>query len=83
MKRKKTKILFVHPSGKDIGLKIQGGLIYPPLGVAFLGSVVRTEGYDARIFDANIEAQPFRTLEKIIKDYKPDVVGISFTSALS
>lgn len=82
MGKHKTKILLMHPAAQ-VDLKIQEGLKYPPLGLAFLSSVARNKGYSVQLFDANIEKNPLRKLEKILKEYAPDVVGISFTSLLA
>jgi radical SAM superfamily enzyme YgiQ (UPF0313 family) len=82
MKRHKTKILFIQPP-VDTDLKIQRGLKYPPLGIAFLSAAVREKGYDVKIFDANVERRPFQQLQKVLREYAPDVVGISFTSLLA
>lgn len=79
---KKARILFIHPPATT-GLKIQKGLRYPPLGIAFLSAVVRKSGAEVRIFDGNVERNPFRVLQKLLKEYAPDVAGISFTSMLA
>ena len=76
------KILFIHPAA-DINLKIQEGLKYPPLGVAFISAVALEQGHSVRIFDANVEKKPFHSMRKLLEDFQPDVVGISFTSILS
>lgn len=78
----RSKILLIHPPA-NTGLKIQKGLKYPPLGIAFLGAVVREKGYQVRIFDANVENRPFKKLQEFLEEYMPDVVGISFTSLLA
>ncbi len=76
------KILFVHPAA-NLNLKIQKGLRYPPLGIAFLSAVVLEQRHDVRIFDANVERNHLQSLGTLLREFKPDVVGISFTSLLS
>jgi len=82
MSKPTLKILFVHPHSV-IDQRILEGLKYPPMGIAFLAAVIRKNGYDARIFDANVEKKPLQHLQRILEEYKPDVVGISFTSFLA
>ncbi|MBU0547135.1 MAG: B12-binding domain-containing radical SAM protein [Candidatus Omnitrophica bacterium] len=76
------KILFVHPPA-NVNLKIQKGLKYPPLGIAFVSAVTLEQGHNVRIFDANVERNPFQSLRMLIQAFQPEVVGISFTSLLS
>lgn len=65
----------------------------PPLGLAYIAAVLEQEGYDVKILDAVVEGYEienqendkgliryglsFEQIEKIINDYKPDLVGIS------
>ncbi|MDD5281226.1 MAG: radical SAM protein [Candidatus Omnitrophica bacterium] len=76
------KILFIHPPS-NVNLKIQKGLKYPPLGIAFISAVSLEEGHNVRVFDANVEKNPFQSLRMLMRDFQPDVIGISFTSILS
>ncbi|MDD5130542.1 MAG: radical SAM protein [Candidatus Omnitrophica bacterium] len=76
------KILFIHPPA-NTGLKIQKGLKYPPLGIAFLAAACLEKNHNVRIFDANAEKNPFPALELLIRGFRPEIAGISFTSLLS
>ena len=76
------KILFIHPP-VNVNLKIQKGLKYPPLGIAFISAASLKQGHNVQIFDANVIKNPFQTLHKLIQKFQPDVIGISFTSLLS
>jgi len=78
----KSKILFIHPPS-DVKLKIHKGLKYPPMGIAFISAVVREQGHSVRIFDGNVEKYPFEKLRQILAEFRPDVVGIGFTSLLA
>jgi len=82
MKAKKSKILFIYPPS-NINSKIQRELNYPPMGIVFLSSVVRDNGNTVKIFDGNVETQPFQKLQKLLEEFKPEVVGISFNSLLA
>ena len=50
----------------------------PPLGLAYLASYVREEGYNPLIVDLNIDNYSDKKICEIIKEYNPLVVGISF-----
>ena len=76
------KILFIHPPS-NVNLKIQKGLKYPPLGIAFVAAISLEQGHNVRIFDANVEKNPFQSLRVLIREFQPEVAGISFTSLLS
>lgn len=65
----------------------------PPLGLAYIAAVLAQEGYNVKIFDAIVEdfkyeisegnkdilryGADFENIREIIKEYSPDVVGIS------
>ena len=82
MIKEKSKILFIHPPAYT-HKKIDAGLKYPPMGIAFLAATAREAGYPIKIFDANVENEPFTKIKKILNEYKPKIVGISFTSLLA
>jgi radical SAM superfamily enzyme YgiQ (UPF0313 family) len=48
-----------------------------PLGVGFLGTILKQQGHDVRIFDQNAEGVPDAALLNHIADFQPDVVGFS------
>ncbi len=48
-----------------------------PLGLAYIGTSLLEHGHETRIVDPNIAADPMRSLERELKDYCPDLVGIS------
>lgn len=50
---------------------------YPPLGIAFVASILEKNGYACKIIDANILKIPNEEVIKIIEGYNPDVVCIS------
>lgn len=82
MTNQEIKILLIQPP-TNINLKIESGLKYPPMGIAFLAAAIRDQGYSVKIFDANVEKNPFDQLLIILNKYQPQVVGLSFTSLLA
>lgn len=50
----------------------------PPLGLAYLGSYLEKNGYSVKILDMDPLGLNFNDIEKIIKDKKPRIVGVSF-----
>ncbi|MCX7918314.1 MAG: cobalamin-dependent protein [bacterium] len=68
------KILLVqaHTGRKDFGL------VYP-IGLAYLAAALTTppNQYEVKIYDPNLESDPYGTLSEIILSFHPDIVGIS------
>jgi radical SAM superfamily enzyme YgiQ (UPF0313 family) len=48
-----------------------------PLGVGFLGTILRQQGHEVRIFDQNVEGADDGMLLSLISDFQPQVVGFS------
>ena len=48
-----------------------------PLGAGFLGTILKQQGHEIRIFDQNAEGQDDRLLLELVADFQPDVVGFS------
>jgi len=48
-----------------------------PLGVGFLGTVLKQHGHQVRIFDQNAEAVPDAFLFQQVTEFQPQVVGFS------
>jgi len=73
------KVLFIHPPplGKNTYL---GDIVYPPLGIAYLASVVRKD-HEVKLLDANALRIGLKEIRKIIDDFSPDIVGITSTTA--
>ncbi len=46
----------------------------PHLGLAYLGAVTLERGDECRIYDADIEEQPF---DEFLREFRPDIVGIT------
>ncbi|MDD5012757.1 MAG: radical SAM protein [Candidatus Nanoarchaeia archaeon] len=67
------KILLIEPLHKEV----DKGL---PLGIAYLGAVLRKEGHDVSIIDANINSLDYEKIVEKIKDREIDICGISATT---
>lgn len=46
-----------------------------PLGLACVKSSLN--GHDVRVFDTNVSLDPFRELQTILREFGPDIVGVS------
>ena len=57
---------------------------FPPLNLLTVAGGLLDEGYQCKIIDLNVipPKKMYDELEKGIQDFKPDVIGITFTSAL-
>ncbi|MBU1179241.1 B12-binding domain-containing radical SAM protein [Patescibacteria group bacterium] len=56
--------------------KLRGGL-FTPLGLAYLASPLIKDGHNVKIIDASSYQQTNEEIEKILLEFKPDIVGIS------
>ncbi len=75
------KILFVSPPTNS-AIKSVIGTTGPPLGLAYLASVARSKGHDARIVDSLVENLTFEEVRKIMEQYSPDMVAITSTTSM-
>jgi len=64
------KVLLINPK---TNLPIETR-ISPCLGLAYLGAVSEQQGHTVRIYDGDVEDI---SLEKVLRDFKPDLVGIT------
>ena len=84
----KRNILLVNPSMGDVYEKsyIRDSVPnYPPLNLLTIAGGLLNDGHNCRIIDLNNILPPetvYDELEKTILEFKPDVVGITFTSTL-
>lgn len=49
----------------------------PPLGLIYIASILKMHGYNTRILDLSVEDYSLVEFKRIIKDFSPQVVGIS------
>ncbi|WP_297475675.1 radical SAM protein [Thermococcus sp.] len=73
------KVLLILPP-TDSAIKRVVGTTGPPLGLAYLASMIREE-HDVRIIDGIAEDLTFEDVMKILKRYDPDMVGITATTS--
>lgn len=48
-----------------------------PLGVGFLGTILKQQGHEVRIFDQNAEAAPDVALSQLVGEFQPAAIGFS------
>ncbi|HUD48478.1 MAG TPA: radical SAM protein [Candidatus Baltobacteraceae bacterium] len=48
-----------------------------PLGIGFLGTLLKQHGHEVRIFDQNVEGIDDAGLWQLIADFRPDIAGFS------
>jgi anaerobic magnesium-protoporphyrin IX monomethyl ester cyclase len=76
------KIILINPYPKD-SKGINEATIYPPIGLAYLASTLRQEGFhDVRIIDANIYRIENERLLETLKLENPAVIGIHLNVVL-
>ena len=68
-----SKILLIKP--RFIEMEFQ--VITQPLGLMYIGATLKKGGHETRIHDCALDYGDLHTLRCIIKDWKPDFIGIS------
>lgn len=71
MRQDKAEVLLVYPP-------YRGQIKNPPLGLAYIASVLEREGYGVDIQDMNIMHSQITDFLKKVKQIQPQIVGISF-----
>jgi len=71
------KILLINPPQNQVYGKMNSP-DYPPLGLAYIGAVLKKEGYFVKIIDMNAETISIEKFEKVISKY--DVFGFTATT---
>lgn len=56
---------------------INAGSAWPPLGILYLGAVLKGAGYEVSVLDAAVKGWYYDKIERWMKKENPDVVGIS------
>ena len=74
------KILLLSPPTIS-AIKAIVGTTGPPLGLAYLASMARDQ-HEVKILDSLAENLSFEEVGKIIKQYDPDIVGITATTSM-
>jgi anaerobic magnesium-protoporphyrin IX monomethyl ester cyclase len=68
------KILLIQPPPRNIQKE---EIIVPPLGIAYLAAVLEKKGHKVGIIDGFAEGLDYQGLESRIKDFAPDITGIT------
>lgn len=85
------KVLLINPPNYNIAksssswdLEIDNIGLYPPIGLMYIASYLReSTGYEIQILDTLADRMDYEDIEKAVKGYSPDLVGItSFTLSL-
>lgn len=70
------KVLLINPSQEKVyGKKMMPS--YPPLGLLYIGTVLKNEGHQIRLLDIDTENINENKFNKVFMDFDPDTVGIS------
>lgn len=56
--------------------------IFPPLGLAYIAAVLKRNNIEVRILESNAHDLDHEQIKEAIKDYGPDIVGITSTTSL-
>ena len=56
---------------------VNAGTAWPPLGILYLGAVLKGAGYEVSVLDAAVKGWGYDKIERWVKEEGPDVVGIS------
>jgi radical SAM superfamily enzyme YgiQ (UPF0313 family) len=76
----KRRILLVHPGLESHLLGLLALYKEEPLGLEYISSSLKRDGHFVNIIDANILRLPPEMIVKIIKKFKPEIVGITLYS---
>lgn len=68
-----SKILLIKP--RLLGLEWPS--ITQPIGLMYIGATLKSAGHEPKIHDCAIDYKDLHILKRIIKDWKPDFIGIS------
>ena len=68
------KVLFIQPPPREIRKE---DILVPPLGIAYLAAVLEHKGHSVGIIDGFAEQLSFPDLEARIRQFSPDLVGIT------
>lgn len=83
----KKKVLLVNPSMEELyeNAKVKAAVpIYPPLNLLTIATGLLEDGHEVRVIDLDTYSKKeiYTQLGKALNELKPDVLGITFTSAL-
>lgn len=65
------KVLFVQPGLEEVNNQ------YPPVGICYLASVARKQGYEVDVYDAAAEGRSLHDAYEFAVDFQPDILCLS------
>lgn len=74
------KVLLLIPStdlSKSYGTLKKFSNPQPSIGIAYIAAVLRENGYNVKVVDAYVNCYTLRDILHIIREYSPDVMGVS------
>lgn len=71
--------LFVPPGGY-LAERWTKGSTMPPLGLLYLGAVLKREGIDVRIVPADMKQLSWKEIRQQVSDFQPDFIGVTATT---
>lgn len=71
------KILFIVPEIKSMFGTERGIPLHPHVGIAYLISILKKNNYKYRVIDCGIEKNWPQKIKEILKDFNPDIIGIT------
>ena len=80
MLNRQRRVLLVVPPGtieESYGRLSGAGGELPMLGLAFIAASLRDQGHIVRIIDYEVNAQPMSAVERDVREFQPDVVGLT------
>lgn len=75
------RVMLISPPAPSAVKEVLGAT-GPPLGLAYLASIARSEGHDVIIVDSLAEGLDLRKLKGRIRSFYPDVIGITATTSM-
>lgn len=76
------KILLIFPNYLENFFLISASF-YPPLGLAIIAAILKKMGHDVSVVDATAERMNIHRLEDKVREFKPDVIGITANIAFA
>jgi radical SAM superfamily enzyme YgiQ (UPF0313 family) len=66
----------INPSQEKVyGVKMSP--IYPPLGLLYIGAVLKKAGHDVKLLDIDLENVTEQSFKEVLREFKPSVLGIT------
>ncbi|UCH72088.1 MAG: cobalamin-dependent protein [Thermoplasmatales archaeon] len=83
--QKKNRVLLINPTSLEIyqNAKVKvAAPEYPPLNLVTLAASLKNANIDVRIIDLQTVSNPKNILKRIIENFNPNTIGMTFTTPL-